>query len=48
MIGAISGVGILPITASDLEKAITENISPDKVDINLKAFAMGRSMINGK
>jgi indolepyruvate ferredoxin oxidoreductase, beta subunit len=46
MIGAVSAAGILPITASDLEKAITENISSDKVEINLKAFAMGRSMIN--
>ncbi len=46
MIGAVSEAGILPITASDLEKAITENMSADKVDINLKAFALGRSMIN--
>jgi indolepyruvate ferredoxin oxidoreductase beta subunit len=47
MIGAVSGAGILPITADDLEKAISDNISSDKVDINLKAFAIGREMING-
>ncbi len=45
MIGAVSGAGILPITAGDLEKAIAENISADKVDINLKAFALGRAMV---
>ncbi len=42
MIGAVSGAGILPISAGDLEKAISDNISSDKVEINLKAFAMGR------
>jgi indolepyruvate ferredoxin oxidoreductase beta subunit len=47
MIGAVSGAGILPITDDDLEKAISDNISSDKVDINLKAFAIGREMING-
>jgi indolepyruvate ferredoxin oxidoreductase, beta subunit len=45
IIGAVSVASILPITASDLERAITENISSQKVDINLKAFAIGRSMI---
>lgn len=46
MIGAVSGAGILPITDKELEKAISENLDPDRVDVNLRAFAMGGEMIN--
>lgn len=44
MIGAVSGAGILSITEVELAKAIRENISLDKVDVNLKAFAIGKQM----
>ncbi len=46
MIGAVTGAGILAITEIELEKAIRENISSDKVEINLKAFAIGKEMTN--
>ncbi|MCX5873694.1 MAG: indolepyruvate oxidoreductase subunit beta [Deltaproteobacteria bacterium] len=46
MIGAVSGAGILSITEVELAKAIRENISSDKVDVNLKAFAIGKEMTN--
>ena len=44
MIGAVSGAGILSITELELANAIRENISSDKVDVNLKAFAIGKQM----
>ena len=46
MIGAVSGAGILSITEVELAKAIRENISSDKVDVNLKAFAIGKETTN--
>ena len=46
MIGAVSGAGILSITEKELEKAVRENISDERVDINLKAFTIGKEMIN--
>jgi indolepyruvate ferredoxin oxidoreductase, beta subunit len=46
MIGAVSGAGILSITEVELAKAIRENISSDKVEVNLKAFAIGKEMTN--
>ncbi|MFH0960979.1 MAG: indolepyruvate oxidoreductase subunit beta [Pseudomonadota bacterium] len=48
MIGAVSGAGILSITESELAKAIRENIAPDKVDVNLKAFNIGKEMTGCK
>lgn len=44
MIGAVSGAGIISITEVELAKAIRENISLDKVDVNLNAFAIGKQM----
>ena len=46
MIGAVSGAGILSITEKELEKAVRENISEGRVDINLKAFTIGKEMTN--
>ncbi|MBI5248259.1 MAG: indolepyruvate oxidoreductase subunit beta [Desulfomonile tiedjei] len=45
MIGAVSAAGILPITESNLEKAISEVLSSEKVSVNLKAFAVGKELI---
>ncbi len=46
LIGAAAAAGLLPITEEDLAKAITERISAQKVDINLKAFRLGRESLN--
>jgi Pyruvate/2-oxoacid:ferredoxin oxidoreductase gamma subunit len=42
MIGAVTGGGILSITGKELEKAVIENVSQDRGDINLKAFTMAK------
>lgn len=47
IIGAVSAAGILPITTDDLEKAISDSFPSSKIDINLQAFTIGRSMIDG-
>jgi len=46
MIGAVSGAGLLPFTEEALESAIRENMTADKVEINLMAFRLGRQMVN--
>lgn len=44
MLGAVSCGGMLPITESNLGKAICEILSENKVEINLQAFAAGREL----
>jgi indolepyruvate ferredoxin oxidoreductase, beta subunit len=46
LIGAAAAAGLLPITEEDLAKAITERISAQKVDINLKAFRLGKESLS--
>lgn len=46
MLGAVAGAGLLPITESGLEAAIRDQMSADKVDINLVAFRIGSEMVN--
>ena len=46
MIGAVSKSGLLPISDQHLEKVIREYIFPDKVEVNLKAYALGKSLLN--
>jgi len=41
MLGALVGNGVLPMDSEDAEEAIKKTIPPDKVDLNLKALAMG-------
>ena len=45
MIGAASGLGILPLEREDFEAAITETLSADKLELNLKAFDAGVAMV---
>lgn len=45
MIGAVSGAGLLPFTQEAFEWAIRENLTADKVDINLTAFRLGQEMV---
>ncbi len=45
LIGAVAGAGLLPITEAGLERAITDYMSADKVEINRTAFRLGIEMI---
>jgi indolepyruvate ferredoxin oxidoreductase beta subunit len=45
MIGALSGVSLLPIDRRMFEKEITKSMSADKRQINLKAFDTGAKML---
>ena len=45
MIGAASGLGVLPLEREDFEAAISETLSADKRELNLKAFDVGVAMV---
>jgi len=45
MIGALSGLGVLPLEREDFKEAILRSIPRDKLDINLKAYDIGRQII---
>jgi len=44
LLGAVAGAGLLPITVENLEKAVTQYMSADKVELNRKAFVLGAEM----
>ncbi len=46
MAGALSGLGELPLERNVFEGVVTETMGPDKLEINLKAFDLGRSMVS--
>ncbi len=46
LIGAASGVGLLPITEDALAKAVKDYMSVQKVEINRKAFRVGTQIVN--
>jgi indolepyruvate ferredoxin oxidoreductase beta subunit len=45
MIGALGGTGALPVHRQDFEAAISRDMSPDKVKMNLSAYDMGVDMV---
>ena len=45
MIGAVSGIGVLPLDRGDFKTAIAESLSTDKLELNLKAFDAGFEMV---
>lgn len=45
LIGALAGADLLPIDEAGLAKAISDYLSPDKVEINLRAFRLGKEMV---
>ena len=45
MIGAMSGISELPLRREDFKEVISESLTEDKLDINLRAYDMGASMI---
>lgn len=46
-LGAVTAAGIIPITEEGLARAVSDHIGPDKVEINLKAFAVGKGLTAG-
>ncbi|MFC1836475.1 indolepyruvate oxidoreductase subunit beta [Thermodesulfobacteriota bacterium] len=47
LIGAVAAAGLLPVTEEDLATAVSDYMSPDKVEINLTAFQCGVGMVQG-
>jgi indolepyruvate ferredoxin oxidoreductase, beta subunit len=45
IIGALAGADLLPIEEAGLAKAIGDYMSPDKVEINVRAFRLGKEMV---
>ncbi|MBW2594595.1 MAG: indolepyruvate oxidoreductase subunit beta [Deltaproteobacteria bacterium] len=45
MLGALSGVGVLPMDREGFKGVISRSIPEDKIDINLKAYDMGEQMV---
>jgi indolepyruvate ferredoxin oxidoreductase beta subunit len=45
MIGALGGTGALPVDRKDFETAVSRDMSPDKVKLNLSAYDMGAEMV---
>ncbi len=45
MLGALSGVGVLPMDREGFKGVISRSIPEDKLDINLKAYDIGKQMV---
>ena len=45
MIGAVAGIGVLPLDRTDFEAVIADTLSGDKLEVNLRAYDMGAQMI---
>ena len=45
LIGAAAAIGLLPLSEDDIAKAVADYMSPNKVDINRKAFQAGGAMV---
>ena len=46
MIGALASTRELPLEREDFEAVISATMPPDKVEVNLRAYDMGREMVN--
>jgi len=44
MIGALAGIGVLPLDRDAFGAVFTEIMSADKVAVSLQAFDLGQSM----
>jgi len=47
MIGAVAGIGVLPLTRNDFKAVIAAAMSADKQQLNLSAYDLGVEMIEG-
>jgi indolepyruvate ferredoxin oxidoreductase beta subunit len=45
MIGAAAAIGLLPLDREDFKSVITGMVAPDKVEINLSAYDLGKEMV---
>ncbi len=45
MIGAVAGIGVLPLDRTDFEAVIADALSADKLEVNLRAYDVGAEMI---
>jgi indolepyruvate ferredoxin oxidoreductase beta subunit len=45
MIGAVAGIGALPVDREDFSEVIKENLPAGTLDLNLKAFDLGVAKI---
>jgi indolepyruvate ferredoxin oxidoreductase beta subunit len=45
MLGALSGLSVVPFDREDFQEAISLRMAPDQVAINLRAFDEGRGMV---
>ncbi|MBU2547657.1 MAG: indolepyruvate oxidoreductase subunit beta [Proteobacteria bacterium] len=45
MVGALAGLGELPMDEADFEQVMAMTMTPDKVALNLKAYEKGKEMI---
>ncbi|MBL7176273.1 MAG: indolepyruvate oxidoreductase subunit beta [Desulfobacteraceae bacterium] len=46
MIGALAGIGELPLDRKEFKVVISEIMTPDKIEVNLKAFDLGKAMVS--
>jgi indolepyruvate ferredoxin oxidoreductase beta subunit len=44
-VGALAGSGALPLRREDFEVIFSKKISPDKLEVNLKAFDLGLASV---
>ncbi|HEY3314972.1 MAG TPA: indolepyruvate oxidoreductase subunit beta [Bacillota bacterium] len=47
MVGALYGTGLLPFSPEDLTNVIKDRVPPKTIDLNLKAFELGRESVAG-
>ena len=45
LLGTLSALNVLPFSADVLKQAISERVPPKTIDLNLKAFELGKSKI---
>lgn len=45
LIGAMAEVGLLSVTEEELARTVSDYLTSDKVEINLKAFEIGRELV---
>lgn len=45
MMGAVAGLGILPFDTEEFTEAIAESIPKGKLDVNIKAFELGKTLV---
>jgi len=47
MIGAVAGLGVLPVDDSDFEKIMSAYLPAEKMGVNIQGFNLGKSFTGG-